>query len=241
MESIALSEIRGEVVSLAAIDGQTGTTSRHPTATLNARINRYWAQARSIVASSGEPWFQVVSSASALPAPLTGENHIEVATPVAALEILGVDVMQNGVFGDLDAASWRQRRKLDTRYAYPEGGIGWFTIKSAPEARSSASITAGIIAVFPIALTGSQYRITSVEQWTAITSDTHLFVGTSDMIEWTILSTVLATIGRDQNKKGSLNDYLIAKQEAEERMKKATQRGQRAGAITPMRAGGEIF
>lgn len=238
--TLSLSSLRDEVVLGAGIDGQTSASSRHPTTTLNSLINRYWQALRSLVSQSGEPWFQVIDTATTIPAQLAGEDHIEIPYPTLAQEILGVDVFTNSAWRSLDPSNWNQRRLLNDRSAYPAGGAGWFAIKTMPEARSSTSVTAGTIALFPGSLSG-QYRVSYLEQWTPITTDTHLFVGQADWFQWVILNCVIALSRRDANKKGILQSTLVELQMCEDRIVKASKRQNRAGAIAPMRRGGEIF
>ncbi len=244
MESISLGALRSAIVNEASIDGQTGTTSRHPNATLNLLINRFCREARSIAADAGAPWFQTVDVITTIPAAVANEDFIEIPTPTAALEILGVDVTSGtggGVkWSELDEANWSQRRLLNYRDNRPEGGVGWWCIETMPEARDAASVTAGKIALFPAFLSGS-YRVTFREQFTDMTSDNSLFVGIVPMHRWVINSCVLVLTKRDNNKKAI---YAAAEREvekAEARIMKAAQRAQSGGPIIPKRRGGDPF
>src|SRR5688572_30251317 len=147
-----LLQLRTAVINEAAIDGQTAASGRHPAATLNEQINRYIQSLRSLVANSGGPHFQVIDAITPIPAATANEDFIEVDYPAAAEEILGVDIQASASGGvkwrELDPADWSQRRLLNADFGAPPGGVGWWAIKSMPEARASASVTAGKIALF---------------------------------------------------------------------------------------------
>lgn len=245
MDSITLLELRTSIITEASIQGQTGTNGRHQVADLNVLINRYCREVRSLAADAGAPWFQTLGPITTpIPAPVSGEDFIEVPFPANALEILGVDVSTNQggcvKFGELDEADWTQRRLLNFGSGLPEGGLGWWAVESMAEARDASTVTAGVIALFPSSLTGS-YRITFREQFTTLTQDTSLFVGIVSMFTWVINACVLAITKGDNNKK---NNYAAAEKEfarAEARILKACKRTQSAGAIVPKRVGGELF
>jgi hypothetical protein len=242
VESISLGSLRTAVVNEASIDGQTGTNGRHSPANLNALINRYCREVRGIAADAGAPWFQVVDTITPIPAAVSNEDFIEIPFPTAAIEILGVDVTWNQnscvKWGALDRADWSQRRLLNFADNRPEGGLGWWCVEHMPEARDSASITAGTIALFPAKLSGS-YRVTYREAFTDMTDDTHLFVGIVPMFTWVINSCLLAIIKRDNNKKANYAAAQAAVEKAEARILKASKRTQSGGAVVPKRVGGE--
>jgi hypothetical protein len=239
METMTRLDLRTEVIHEAGIDGQTDSTGRHPETRLNALINRYCQSARSLTNSAaGEPWSQVVDAVQTIPAATAGEDFIELDFPTLAIGISGVDVLYNGEWRALDPASWAQRRLVTCDS--PSGGAGFFAIKQLPEARASASVTGGKIAIWPKTLSGS-YRTTCIEQWTPMTSDTHVLVGTADHFSWVINSCVMVCTKRDTNKREIFNEARLMRDEAEARIVAASKRVQRAGAVVPRRRGGELF
>lgn len=244
METASLLDLRTAIINEAGIDGQVTSTGRHSTTNVNALINRYCRRARSKVSAAGAPWFQVPDAITTLPGPVANEDFIEVPFPATALEIAGVDVQVIGngttLWRELDEADWSQRRLLNLNFSVPPGGVGWWCVEQMPEARASASVTAGKIALFPKTLSGS-YRVTYIEQFTDMTADSHLFVGTSDMHTWVINSVVMVLTKRDTNKKDNFATAKIERDDAEAAMLKAAKRTQRAGYITPIRVGGERF
>lgn len=244
MDVASLLELRTAVINEASIDGQVTSTGRHSLTNINALINRYCRRARAKVAAAGAPWFQQLDAITTIPAAVTNEDFIEVPFPTTALEIAGVDVQVANlgtiVWRELDPADWTQRRLLNFSLASPPGGIGWWAVEQMPEARASASVTAGKIALFPKTLAGS-YRVTYVEQFTDMTADAHVFVGTSDMHTWVINSVAMVVCKRDTNKKDNFASAKIERDDAEAAMLKDAKRTQRAGAITPLRVGGERY
>jgi class 3 adenylate cyclase len=234
-----LLQLRNAVVSGAAIDGQTGASGRHPAADLNERINRYIEAVRSLVRGEGGELGQALTDIDAIPAATANEDFIELDWPTTAEEVTGVDVLvpRSPRWQPLDAADWSQRRALNFERSYPSGGVGWWTVKSLPEARASASVTAGKLALFPADLSGS-YRIAYVEQWTPMTADTHVWAYHANWDTWVINAVVMELTQRDSNKKGL---FALAERNflrAEERIKAASGRIG-AGFVVPTRAGGE--
>jgi hypothetical protein len=239
VQTMTLADLRTEVIHEAGLDGQTGASGRHSTTRLDSLINRYCQMARSLTNSvAGEPWSQTVDSIQTLPAFTAGEDFIEIDFPTAAIGISGVDVLYNGEWRALDPASWSQRRLVSQDCA--EGGVGFWAIKQMPEARASASVTGGKIAVWPKSLAGS-YRSTYIEQWTPMTADTHVFVGTHDHFTWVINNVVMVCTKRDTNKRGIFDEARLMKDEAENRLVMASKQVNRGGAVVPRRRGGEIF
>jgi hypothetical protein len=234
-----LLELRNAVVSGAAIDGQAVVGGRHPPSDLNERINRYIFAVRSFARSEGGELFEQLSDIATLPAATANEDFIEVDWPTTAEEVTGVDVLTSGSpkWQPLDGADWSQRRSLNSERGYPSGGVGWWAVKSMPEARASASVTAGKIALFPSDLAGS-YRIGFVEQWTPMTGDTHVWAYHADWDTWVISSVVMELTQRDTNKKGL---FALAERNflrAEARIKAAAGRVG-PGYSVPTRVGGE--
>lgn len=238
-----LLQLRTAVINEASIDGQTGTTGRHSPTNLNELINRYIQSLLSLVARSGGAAGQVLDAITAIPAATANEDFIEIDYPAAAEEIIGVDVQVSGTsqvkWHELDAADWSQRRLLNFESSTPEGGIGWWAVKSLPVARASATVTDGVIALFPASLSGS-YRVTYLEHYTEMTDDTHKFVGHADWFTWVINSVAMQLTKRDNNKKANFQAAQLAKADAEARIIAASRRSKR-GAAVPKRVGGELF
>ena len=234
-----LLQLRNQVISGAAIDGQTGASGRHPAATLDEAINTYIESARSLVRNEGGPQFQDLTDSATIPGATAGEDFIEVPWPATAEEVTGVDVLTAGSpkWRGLDDADWDQRRSLNLERSYPSGCVGWWAVKLMPEAAASASVTAGVIALFPSELSGS-YRISYIKQWTPLTSDTHVWVCHADWAIWVVNAVIMDLTKRDTLKKSNYAAAERAHMRAEERIKSASGRAG-PGAVVPTRAGGE--
>jgi hypothetical protein len=246
MESMTLLAMRTELIYEAGLDGQTASTGRHTETRLTSLLNRFWSSCRHMVANEGLPWFNTLGSITAIPAATTNEDFIDVALPTDAADIVGVDVKGTrtaGKWKELDKATWAQRRSLNLADETPGHGVGWFAVQRMPEAIGAATITPGVVSLFPPDLAGS-YRISYLQHWTPLvvtSGDTHLFVGTSDMFTWTIAQATMAVIGRDSNKKQNAQRAMLAIEGAEARLREQARRAGGAGRVVPKRAGGELF
>lgn len=233
-------QLLNAVIRGAGIAGQTGAGGRHPATDLNDLVNRYIEGLRSLVRTEGGEQFQTLDAITPLPAATAGEDFIEIDWPTTAEEVVGVDVFSSSGatnWEGLDGADWSQRRSLNFNVNCPSGGRGWWAVKAMPEARASASVTAGKLALFPKELAGS-YRVTYVEQWTPMTSDTHVWVYHADWDTWVINAAVMEITALDGNKK---QNFATAERQflrAEARIKAAAGRAG-PGVIVPTRSGGE--
>lgn len=201
--SLALSEVRTEVIHIAGIDGKTGSDGRHSTTRLNSVINRKYRALRSRVSQLGYPQFLVPGAITAMPARASGEDFIEIAIPANTAEVCGVDVKVTTEWKRLDPTDFGQRR--DAPNAVPPSGVGFWAISEAA-VPSTTTITAGKLAVWPATLAGS-YRMYTVASWTPITTDTHVFLLYEAWDDWLINASAMAVAGRDKNKR---ENYDIA-------------------------------
>ncbi len=245
-QSYTLLQLRTALIEECAIDGQT---ARHANTSLNERINRAIAELRSFVVSlGGRPWFQVLGAITAIPAAVANEDFIEIPFPTTAISITGVDAQVpnltsggglSSLWGELDGAEFTERRKLNYAFSEPEGGVGWWTVKDLPEARASAAVTAGTIALFPRTLNGS-YRVAFVEEWTNMTADTHVWSADPAHVTWALLTAAMPVLQRDNNKRGTLQTAMARLQRADAMIRQASKR-KGPGRVVPKRAGGELF
>lgn len=234
-----LLQLRTAIISGAAIDGQTGASGRHPTATIDERINRYIRGLRALVRDEGGPQFQKLSDIDDIPAATANEDFIEVPWPDDAEEVTGVDVLTSGCpeWRSLDAADWEQRRSLNGSLNYPPGGIGWWAVKDMPEARGSTTVDAGTLALFPSDLAGS-YRISYIEQFTELSSDTHKWVFRADWDTWVVNAVIMEITQRDTNKRGQFALSKLLFDRADAQIRKSSGRAG-PGYVVPTRVGGE--
>lgn len=250
---LALSDARDDLIALASIDGKTGANARHTTARLNRILNRKYRALRSRVSWAGLPHFVVSTGPLPMPAITANEDFIELPMPAATEEVIGVDVRTgtSGTWATLDPLGLGQRRDgsdyadtftFDSRLfgshgaITPPHGTGWWTLLKPPVAVQSASITAGTVAITPKTLAG-QYQLLSVQGWTDITVDAHVFVLYEGWDEWLLNAACMAICQRDRAKGDVYRTAADAWGIADDLVSKSAGRLQRGGAyeVTPYR------
>src|SRR5690349_10402603 len=147
--TLTLSDARTELIHLAAIEGKTGSDSRHPPARLNAILNRKYRELLSRAGQLGLPHGLTSGSATSLPAQLSGEDFISIDIPNGVSEVVGIDVRcsSSDRWQKLDPIAWEQRRDVNCTLA-ARHGVGFWTVHKAPSV-SGSTFTAGKIGVWP--------------------------------------------------------------------------------------------
>lgn len=204
---ITLADARAALINLSSIDGKTGANGRHSPTNLNLVLNRKYRMLMSRVSQLGLPQFLESTAALTLPVQTAGEDYIEIPMPALTSEVIGVDVRVNGAWAKLDALEFEQRRDLQLQVRnvpwYLQNraptGVGWWSINKAPKVVAATSITAGTIALWPPNLSGT-YKLHTVQAWTDITNDTHVFMLYEAWDEWFINAAVMSVCQRDKNK-----------------------------------------
>ncbi len=236
-------DARTELIYLAAIEGKTGSNGRHSPTRLDAVLNRKYRSLMSRVSQLGLPQFIESTAATAIPAKVVGEDHIDL--PMAALtsEVVGVDVLvttaPNNGWAKLDPISFEQRRDVSNQYAssrycigiQPPNGIGFWCVNKAPKTVNTTTITAGTIAIFPPQLTGS-YKIHTVQAWTELTSDSNIFLLYEDWDEWFLNAAAMTCCQHDKNKADIYVQARDAFDAADARLEASAARLQRGGYVT---------
>lgn len=246
--SLQLQDARTDLIYLAGIDGKTGVNGRHSPANLGRLLNRKYRALRSRVSWAGLPQFLTSSAQTNIPAITSGEDFIELPIPAATEEVVGVDVtVGGGHWGSLDPLAFEQRRDVtEVSYIFtPQAlrgfrlmnaprGVGWWTVNKAPVAVQAAAITGGTIAIMPTTVSG-KYQVHSVQGWTDITTDTHVFVLYEAWDEWLLNAAAMAICQRDRQKRDNYDAALQAWQVADGLITQAAARLQRGGyyEVTP--------
>lgn len=246
--AIALSDIRTEVIHLAAIDGQSGSNGRHSSTRLNALLNRVYRKLLSRAGSLGidhgrQPHTGTLGSA------VSGEDFINLDIPSTASDVLDVDV-KGGYVGtqwrQLDAIPWEQRRDVDpsaTDRIFPRNGIspmhgvGFWSLRSGPSVATTA-LTQGSLAIWPTRLAGLSYTLYTVKEWAGITSDTDVFLFHDGWDDWLINAAVMAVAQRDTNKRTNWDTARDAWATADALLMSQARRLQRSGSMQPTPYGG---
>jgi hypothetical protein len=230
---ITLDDALAQLTFLAGIDGKTGANARFSPANLKALLNRKYRALRSRVAQLRVQGFVLSSTATAIPALLSGEDFSEITLPSAFVEVIGVDVLTSRCpkWEELDPIEFGQRRDpqyLDTT------APGFWSILKAP-VPSTTSITAGTLAAWGRcgeALAGS-YKIHYINAWADITDETHVFMLYEAWDEWFLNAAAMTCCQRDKNKSDLYEQAKEAWGVADALIVQSAARIQRNGSSSP--------
>lgn len=227
--ALALSDARTEVIHLAAIDGQTGSSGRHSPTRLTAVLNRCY---RELLARAGQLGIDHgrQSHTGTLGSAVTNETFINLDIPATAAEVLGIDVLDGDTQSALDPLTWDQRRAIEQMC--PPRGTGWWALRSGPSV-SGSTLTQGSLAIFPTRLAGLAYTLYTVKQWPGITSDTDVFLLHDGWDEWLINRAVMQVAQRDANKRTNWDTANAAWANADAILMAQARRLNRSGVIVP--------
>lgn len=216
----------------------------------DARLCRYLTQScrslRSELTAAGFSGLLDWSTPAALPTtpPVTGENHLEVAWPSGAVEILGFDVnLGSGASSrwyPLRRMSLAERRDYYGAAGHPQG----FLIRSLPKEDTPADtdLSTGAIQVYPASTLGLEYRIQYLGEYPELsaTPGTQVVQGfDGDWLEWVLWDAAVKVAYKDDEDDGG-GLYVKATTERDrvkQRIVTNINRVNRAGPITPRRAG----
>lgn len=227
--ALALSDARTEVIHLAAIDGQTGSSGRHSTTRLTALLNRHYRKLLARVGRVGADHGRQ-AHAGTLGSAVAGETFISLDIPATAAEVVDIDVVDGDTQSALDPLAWDQRRAI--AQMCPPRGTGWWALRSGPSV-SGSTLTQGTLAIFPTRIAGLAYTLYTVKQWPGITSDTDVFLMHDSWDEWLINSVVMAITQRDTNKRTNWDTANAAWANADAILVAQARRLNRSGVIIP--------
>jgi hypothetical protein len=178
-----LTQWKNRVSILADIIGQvgSGSTFRHQTSYVDESADETYRRMRSLVTRRGFKEFRERQATAALPttAAVTGEEYATIAYPTGATHIMGLDVLENGVWRRVKQLDgWCERRDHQSGFSSEFGQgpnpYGWDVLKHGSVATSV--FTAGTIALFPVPTSGD-YTLWYLPEWAAIAgNDTYLFL-----------------------------------------------------------------
>lgn len=246
--TLALSDARTEVIHIAGIDGKTGSNGRHSPTRLNAILNREYRALLSRAGRLGLP-HGLQNATGTLGSALASEDFISLDIPSAAAEVIGVDVRgaagQASQWGKLDPLTWEQRRDvyLDRQGGalcggvLPKHGIGFWATRTGPSV-STTTLTQGKLAIWPLRIAGLSYTLHYVQQWTAISSDTHVFLLHDGWDIWLLNRVAMVCAQRDTNKRTNFDTAQAAWLAADAELEFEAARLNRAGSAEPTPYGG---
>ena len=224
---------------------------RHP----DARLARYLTQSlrvmRAELTAAGFTGLLEWSTPVALPTapPVVGENFLEVVWPPTAIEILGFDVN----LGTGASSRWYPLRRMsigERREFYPSAGHPQgFLIRSIPKEATPAvtALDAGAIQVYPASTLGLEYRIQYMPEYPELTATpgTQVVNGfEGDWLEWVLWDAAVKVAYKDDEDDLSQGNLFVKATTERDRVKARIvtniNRVNRAGPITPFRAGGRM-
>ncbi len=171
MLTSTLAETYARIVDFADIGGQD---DRHPPATVKGWSNDSYRNVRTWSVGQGFRDFITEGSILNLPAaPSTNETYGVIPLPASVLSVQGLDVFIDGCWRTLEQVDWEMRRRLQSRSAGARPM--WFAVRNRLVLTNPTTGGAGEVAYFPFSGAG-QYRLFTLEEWTTITNDAHLFV-----------------------------------------------------------------
>lgn len=216
----------------------------------DARLTRYLTQScralRSELTAAGFSGLLDWSAPTVLPTapPTTGESFLEVAWPPTAVEILGFDVN----LGSGSTSRWYSLKRMgvaERRDFYGTSGhpLG-FLIRTIPKEDTPADtdLSVGAIQVYPASTLGLEYRVIYLPEFPelAATPGTAVVGGfDGDWLEWVLWDAAVKVAYKDDEDDGG-GLYVKATTERDRvkaRIVTNINRVNRAGAITPRRAG----
>ena len=189
--------------------GVEGLTDRHPDATLIKWINLCWRRLRTKLAASGLPGLTVPTTIAALPTtpPVSTEQYLEVNWPDGAVGVYGIDVLIAQRWLPLHPMSFAQRRDLQDRGASDSAPTHWLPLTLPTE--STTTITAGKIALFPLATGGVNYRIWYLPVWVDVTGVNNVIYGHDLWFEWLIQTVVIRIAQKDDDSENTLKAAMV--------------------------------
>jgi hypothetical protein len=213
-----------------------GMEVRHPDADLYQLLTQSLRSVRSMVTRSGGDFFLEGTAPAALPTspPTPTETFLEVAWPLTAVSIHGLDVLLGQNWYPLDPVSFLSRRDYQCVTGAPPRA---FVTRTIPKETPGASLTAGVIQIYPLNTQGYSYRIWYLPELPTLSNPAHVVQGfDGDWIEWALWDSTIKICAEDDDVQAV--DQIATRERAivQERIVASLQRVQSAGVITPKRA-----
>lgn len=214
--------------------------ARHPLANVRRLINESWQTLRELLSDQGYPHFlkaksgtvtvgEIVPDAVGNPSLTAAFGTIDF--PDDAIRIYALHVQLNGRIVALEPVSFQGLQDYQCTF-FDSGNrrgdpYGFFPYNVGTE--SSASVTAGKIAIVPAPDAAIGYTVWYLPIWVDLATGAHVFNSLAGFEQWVIWDCVIKISARDNDAKAM---YAIAVEERRsefERILKAADRLQRAG------------
>lgn len=195
-----LTEMARAVVYEAGIKTGSGSTFRHSTEDLYAEINSAYVEQQEESITRGFSFYSQEGSLVNLSTGTrpTSENYVTVDWPTGAHAIARVDVLYNGAWlPSLEPIEWENLRDVCPQQASAASQPPTHYSAQQFGSVSGATVSAGKIAIAPFCSTG-QYKLSTLPEWTVITSLTDKFLFQSESwFRWTVWNVVARIACRD--------------------------------------------
>lgn len=196
--------------------GIEGLTDRHTDATLTKWINLEWRLLRTRLANAGVDGLTIPTTIAALPtsAPVSTEQYMEVNWPDNAVGVYGIDVLISNKWEPLEPISFARRRDFQSGSSASVDNVPGYYFPITLPTESTTSITAGKIALVPLASGANNYRIWYLPGWTDITTAGHVFYGHDAWFDYAIQGVVRRVAQKDNDADETLAEAIRRQGEA---------------------------
>jgi hypothetical protein len=198
-------------------------TDRHPDAQLIKWINLEWRLLRTKLADAGMPGLATPTSIAALPtsAPVATEQFLEVSWPDGAVGVYGIDVLISTRWVPLEPISFARRRDFQSGSSTASESVPGYWLPLTLPAENTTTITAGKIALYPLASGAASYRIWYLPVWVDITTGANVFYGHDVWFDWLIQGVVRRVAQKDDDAQNTLTEAIRRQGEAWDLIKRS--------------------
>ena len=209
-----------------------GSTFRHTTDDITAEINSAFVMQQELSVMLKHSFYAEEGALATLPTSraTTGANYSVVDWPLAAHDIVRVDILVNGSWDKLLSFDLENIHDVCPRRSSSQSQrpTHFSAVRFASVATDTAVV--GKIAIAPFCSSG-QYRLVTLPVWTPITTVGHKFIFASEhAFRWTVATVITRTTTRDRNTAKRYDAAMLEKKECRAAM----------GATRTIETGGTI-
>lgn len=188
--------------------GVEGLTDRHPDATLIKWINLEWRLLRTKLADAGMDGLTIPTTIAALPtsAVVSTEQYMVVDWPDGAVGVYGIDVLVSSKWEPLEPISFARRRDFQSGSASAVDNVPGFYFPITLPTENTTTLTAGKIALMPLATGGNNYRIWYLPVWVDNVTGANIFYGHDVWFDYAIQGVVRRIAQKDNDSDETLKE-----------------------------------